>query len=135
MSVPVTYAGRGTQLLYSADNITFLPVNQLQQFEPDSSKQTIVDQTNILSGNFAQPLAVQVTAGDISFAGILNPQDASYLALLGFHRALTLAWWRAILVDGTVFAFQAYVVDFKPFSVKFNKLYGWSGKLRVAGSL
>jgi len=136
MPNPTVYGGRGTQLLYSLDNVTFVAVAQLQQFEPSGSKQTIIDQTNLSTpGTFTQKLAVQVDAGQIDFAGVLNPQDASYLALGQLHDALTLAYWRAQLVDGTVLNFQAFVCEFKAFAAKWNKLYTFSGKLQLTGGL
>lgn len=136
MSIPIAYIGRGTQLLYSLDNFNFTPVPQIQQFEPTGSKQTMVDQTNLSTpGYFTQPQAVQVDAGEIDFAGILNPQDPVYLALGTFHGANTLLYWRARLTDGSVFSFQAFVSEFQAFSAKWNKLYTWKGKLRIVGGL
>lgn len=137
MAVPVGYAGRGTRLQYSLDGITYMPVAQLQQFEPTGSRQAMVDQTNLSTpGTFTQPYPVQVDAGEIDFSGVLNPADLSYLVLGQLHGSKTLAYWRAALIDGvTFFSFQAYVSEFKPFSVKWNKIYGWSGKLRIVGGM
>lgn len=136
MAIPIAYAGRGTKLLYSLDNQNFTPVPQIQQFEPSGSKQTMVDQTNLsTAGNFTTPQAVEVDAGEIDFSGILNPQDPVYLALGSFHGAMTRVYWRAQLTDGSVFSFQAYVSEFKPFSAKKDKLYTWSGKLRLVGGM
>ena len=134
MSKPTGYAGRGSRLEYSTDNLNFTNVAQIQQFESTGSKQTRVDQTNLLTpGPFTQDIPVQIDSGDFDFAGVLNPQDATYLALLHHHYAMTLLYWRVVLMDGTKFFFQAYVSEFKPFSVKWNKVNGWTGKLRVNG--
>lgn len=136
MPNPIGYAGRGTKLSYSLDNVNFTAVAQLQQFEPSGSKQALVEQTNLSSpGNFTQYLAVQADAGEIDFAGLLNPGDLTYLTLGQLHGNLFLAWWRAQLVDGSVFGFQAFVSEFKPFAVKWNKLYTFSGKLRLTGGM
>jgi hypothetical protein len=134
MSIPIGYNGRGTQLLWSLDNINFTPVAQLQQFEPTGSKQTLVDQTNLSTpGNFTVYQAVQADGGEIDFAGLLNPGDYTYLTLGQLHGNLVAAFWQARLVDGSVFSFQAFVSEFKPFTVKWNKLYTFSGKLRLTG--
>jgi hypothetical protein len=136
MSNPIAYSGRGTQLLYSLDDVTFTPVGQLQQFEPSGSKQVIVDQTNLSSpGNFTESAAVQIDAGEIDFSGVLNPGDLTYLTLGQLHGNLTLAYWRAQLVDGSIFGFQASVSEFKPFTAKWDKLYTFSGKLRLSGGM
>jgi hypothetical protein len=96
----------------------------------------MVDQTNLqTSGNFTTPMAVQIDAGEIDFAGVLNDNDPTYLALGQYHGSMTLLYWQVQLVDGTVFTFAAYISEFKPFSVKFNKANGWSGKLRLVGGM
>ena len=136
MPIPTGYSGRGTLLSYSADNVTFTSLGQLQQFEHGGSKQTIVDQTNITTPeNFTRALAVRVDAGEFDLTGVLNPQDPTYLALEQFHVANTLVYWKARLVDGSSFTFQAFVSEFKAFSAKVMKIYTWSAKLRLSGGL
>lgn len=136
MPIPTAYSGRGTLLYYSADNITFTSLGQLQQFEHGGSKQTIIDQTNITTpDNFTRALAVRVDAGEFDITGILNPQDPTYLALEQFHTTNALVYWKAALVDGSNFTFQAFVGEFKAFSAKVTKLYAWSAKLRLSGGL
>jgi hypothetical protein len=138
MAPPLTvgYAGRGTLLEYSLDNVTFTVLAQLQQFEPSGSKQTIIEQTNLSSpGNFAQFLAVQIDAGEISFSGVLNPEDLSYLTLLQLHGNMTLVYWWASLIDGSSFYFQAFVSEIVAFVAKWNKAYTFSGKLRLTGGM
>ena len=137
MAKPITYAGRGTQLLYSLDNVTYIPVPQIQQFAPGGSREVMVDQTNLSSpGPFTRPYAVQVDCGDIDFSGVLNPQDTAYLALLAAHLTNTLLFWKALLTDGvTQYTFQAYVSEFKAFDAQVKKAYRWSGKLRLVGGL
>jgi hypothetical protein len=134
MPTPVSYVGRGTQLLYSLDGVTYIPVAQLRHFESGGSKQNLVDQTNLRApDNFTYPLPVQVDSGDIDFGGVLNPEDPSYLALAEFHGSMTLVYFQVIFLDGTTDSFQAYVSEFKPFGVAWNKLLDWSGKLRLVG--
>jgi hypothetical protein len=136
VGIPVGYSGRGTLLLYSSDNISFTPLGQLQQFEHGGSKQTLVDQTNVLTPvTVTQPLPVRVDAGEIDIVGLLNPQDPTYLAVEQFHTTQALPYWKARLVDGSSFTFQAYVSEFKAFTAKVNKLYTWTGKLRISGVL
>ena len=74
MATPQGYNGRGTVLEYSLDSVTWTAVPQIQQFEPDGSKQVMEDQTNLSSpGNFTQPFPVQVDSGEINLSGIYAP--------------------------------------------------------------
>lgn len=135
MANAVWYTGRGTVLSYSLDGQTWVALPQLQQFEPSGSKQTMVDQTNLQTqGNFTQPQAVQVDAGEVSFSGVYGGQ-IQQLLLGQYHGSMTLLYWQAQLVDGTFYTFQAFVSEFKPYSVKWNKTYGFSGKLRIVGGM
>lgn len=134
--LPVGYAGRGSKLLYSPDSVTYTPLGQMQQFEHSGSKQIIVDQTNLLSpSNATQALAVRVDHGEIEIAGLLDPQNVTYLALQQFHIANTLVYWRVRLIDGSSFTFTGFVSEFKAFGVKVLKLDVWSAKLRLSGPL
>jgi len=134
--IPVAYRGRGTILEVSLDQAVWRPVAQLQQFEPTGSKQSIADQTNLSSpGDFTQHMPLQVDAGSLSLAGILNPTDTSYTVLAEIHAGLLTAFFRATLIDGSCFNFEASVSDFKPFSAKWNKLYVWSATLKITGGL
>src|ERR1700733_7757009 len=103
MPNPQGYRGRGTVLSFSPDAVTWTPVPQLQQFEPEGSKQAMVDQTNLSSpGNFTQPYAVQVDAGEFSFSGIYGGATATAQVLLGsYHASMTLLYWQAVLLDGS----------------------------------
>ena len=135
MAIPITYIGRGSQLLYSPDGgTTYIPVTQLRQFDSGGSKQTLIDQTNLRTADaFTHSLPVLVDSGEIDFSGVLNPEDLSYLALAQFHGSLTLVMWKVVFVDGTALTFTASVSEFKPFGVAWNKLLDWSGKLRLSG--
>jgi hypothetical protein len=134
MAIPISYVGRGTQLLYSLDGVSYAGLTQLRQFEATGSKQTLVDQTNLRQADsFTYPLPVLIDSGEIDFAGALNPQDPTYLALEQFHGGLTLVFWKVIFVDGSSVTFKAFVSEFKPFGVAWNKILNWSGKLRLAG--
>ena len=133
MAAPQGYNGRGTVLEYSLDSVTWTAVPQIQQFEPDGSKQVMEDQTNLSSpGNFTQPFPVQVDSGEINLSGIYAPLTGQ-LQLGTYHAAMTLLYWQAQLIDGSTFTFQAFVSQFKAFSVKINKVYTWTAKLRVVG--
>jgi len=134
MANPIAYGGRGSQLLYSLDGVTYVPLAQLRQFESGGSKQAMVDQTNTRSSDaYTHPLAVQVDSGEIDFGGALNPEDPTYLALGEFHGGLNLIYWLVIFPDGSSTNFKAFVSEFKPFGVKWDKLLDWSGKLRLVG--
>ena len=134
MAIPIAYGGRGALLSYLVGS-SYVSLAQLRQFESGGSKQTLVDQTSTRSpDSFVHPCPVQVDSGEIDFSGALNPEDPTYLALAEFHNGMTLVSWQVTLPDGTSSTFQAYVSEFKPFGVAWNKL-DWSGKLRLAGAL
>lgn len=128
--------GAGSALQYSLDNTTFTKVAQLRKFAPAGSKQTMVDQTNILTPvPFTAPLAVRVDSGELDLDGILDPANGSQLALGQLHANLTLAWWKVILSDGTPWTFQALVSEFLPFQVDVGKAITFTAKLRISGGL
>lgn len=132
MSNPIGVPGRGSQLLYSTDNVNFTPVAQLQSFAPSGSKHQDVDQTNLLTpGVYGQHLPVLIDPGTVDLSGILNPQDLSYRALQHLHHSRQLVYWRVLLIDGTPYGFQAYVSEFLPFVAKWNKLHTWTAKLKL----
>jgi hypothetical protein len=135
MAIPIAYGGRGALLSYLVGG-GYVSLAQLRQFESGGSKQTLIDQTNTRSpDSFVHPLPVQVDSGEIDFSGALNPEDPTYLALSEFHNGMTLVTWQVTLPDGSSASFQAYVSEFKPFGVAWNKLLDFSGKLRLAGGL
>jgi hypothetical protein len=129
------YLGYGSTLSSSLDGITYAVVAQLKKFVPAGSKQTMADQTNLRSqGPFTQPLAVQVDTGEFEFDGVYLG-DATQLSLGQLHGQMQLAYFKAVLSDGTIWAFVGYVSEFKPFDVTYNKAIAFSGKLRVAGGI
>lgn len=137
MSAPNTYRGRGSQLQMSSDGVNFTALKQLTQFDPAGSKQTFVDQTNILTAvNQSQPLAVRVDQGEISCQGKLDPQDTATLLLGAAHAALSLLWFRVFLTDtpNTRYSFQAYVSEWKPFGARVGGVLEYTFKLRLSGS-
>ena len=129
--------GFGCTLSCSTDDVTFTPIAQLQRIKPSGSKQTLVDQTNVLTADpGALPLAVRVDSGDVEISGVLNPSNSSQLKLGQLHAQKTLAWWKVLLSDGvTVWSFQAFVSDFTPFDVTYNKFVPFTAKLRISGAL
>jgi hypothetical protein len=131
--------GYGAQLQYSLDGIGYTAIAQLQKFAPGGSKLNLIDQTNTRSrGHFTRPYAAQVDAGEIDFAGVYSG-DPTQLVLGRFHGARTLVQFRVLfaLSDGsaTWYSFQAYVSEFKPFDVLYNKFIPFSGKFRLVGGL
>lgn len=128
--------GAGSALQYSLDNSTFTKVAQLRKFAPTGSKQTMVDQTNILTPvPFTAPLPVRVDSGELDLEGILDPANGSQLALGQLHANLTIAWWKVILSDGTPWTFQAAVSEFLPFQVDVGKAITFTARLRISGGL
>ncbi len=136
MANPNGYRGRGTILSYSLDNSNFTAIAQLKQFEPTGTKQATVDQTGPSSpGAYTQHKPVQLEAGEIDLEGVLNPQDFSYLALKQIQDSNLTAFFRAVLIDGSAYNFEASVSEFKPFSVKVLKANTWSAKLKITGGM
>jgi hypothetical protein len=129
------YLGYGSKLYYSLDGITYAIIAQLTKFAPAGSKQTMADQTNLRStGPFTQPYAVQVDTGEISIEGIYSG-DATQSALAQLHGQTELGYFKAVLTDSTTWLFQAFVSEYKPWDVTYNKAIAFSGKLRVAGGM
>jgi hypothetical protein len=132
----ITLASVGTRLQMSTDNVHFTTVAQLRKITPQGSKQTIVDQTNILTaGNSDAPLAVRYTSGEIDLDGVLSPQNSSQLTLGQLHAALTLVYWQALFPDGiTVWTWQGFVSEYKPFDIDVMKAMLFSAKIRIWGA-
>lgn len=130
------YVGRGSRIFMSVDGVKWKPVAQLKKFLPQGSKQTIVDQTNVLTpDNFSRPLAARVDSGDIELSGVLDPQNTDILQLGTAHASLAAYFFKVVLTDGTEYDFQALVSEYVPFGVEYNKYIGFSAKLRVTGAL
>jgi len=120
----------------SASGTTFTPVAQLKSIVPQGSKQTIVDQTNVLTpDNFDRPLAVLVTGGEIEIEGVLDPQNTGILQLGTAHASLALYSFQLVLSDGTEYTFQGLVSEYVPFSVTYDKYIGFTAKIRISGAL
>jgi hypothetical protein len=127
----------GSTLSFSLDGVHYTAVAQLRKIKPQGSKQTMVDQTNILTaGNGDAPLAARFTSGELQLDGVLNPQSSSQLTLGQLHANLTLAYWQVLLSDGiTVWSFQGFVSEFLPFDIDVMKAVAFSATLRVWGAL
>lgn len=129
------YLGYGSTLKQSTDGVTFVMTAQLKKFAPAGSKQTIVDQTNLRStGPFTQPLPAQVDTGEIEFSGVYSG-DSTQATLAQLHGQMQLGYFKVTLTDGTVWNFSAYVAEFTPWEVTYNKAIPFSGKLRVVGGM
>jgi hypothetical protein len=127
----------GSKLSYSTDNIHFTQVAQLRKFQGPQSKQIIVDQTNILTaGNSDAPLAVRFSSGEAQMDGVVSPQDSSQLTLGELHANLTLVYWQLLYSDGvTLWKFQGFVSEYKPFDLDVMKAVVFSAKIRISGAL
>jgi hypothetical protein len=129
------YLGYGSKLFQSVDGVTFVVTAQLKKFAPAGSKQTIVDQTNLRSpGPFTQPFPAQVDTGEIELEGVYAG-DSTQATLAQLHGQMALGYFKGVLSDGTTWAFSAYVSEFKPWEVTYNKAIVFSGKLRVVGGI
>jgi hypothetical protein len=129
------YVGRGSKLYSSPDGITYTAIAQLKSFKPAGSKQNMVDQTNLRTpDNFTRPLAAQVDSGEIEIAGVYSA-DATQFNLGQLHGQMTLAYFKATLTDGSIWLAQAYVSEWVPWEVVYNKFIPFSGKLRIAGGI
>jgi hypothetical protein len=129
--------GYGSKLSFSLDNVTYTTVAQLRKITPQGSKQTMVDQTNILTaGNATAPLALRFDSGEISMDGVLIPEDGSQLQLGTLHAGLTLTYWKVLLSDGvTTWSFRGFLSEFVPFTVDVAKAMAFTAKIRVWGAL
>jgi hypothetical protein len=126
----------GSKLEYTSDGVHYTKVAQLRKIVPDGSKQTIVDQTNILTaGNGSAPLAVRFNSGEIAIDGVLAPGDGSQLALGTLHATLAVVTWRITYPDGeSTYVFLGSVSEYKPFDIDVKKAMTFSAKIRVAGA-
>lgn len=127
--------GYGSKIFMSTDGVKYQPVAQLKSFIPQGSKQTVLDQTNVLTpDSFSRPLAVMVDSGEIELQGVLDPQNSGILQLGSAHVSLAVCFFKIVLADGTEYDFQALVTDYVPFSVTYNKFISFSARLRVSGA-
>jgi hypothetical protein len=129
--------GVGSKLSYSTDNVHFTKVAQLRKFKGPNSKQTIVDQTNILTaGNGDAPLPARYSAGEAEMDGVVIPQDSSQLTLGQLHANLTIVYWQLLESDGvTLWSWQGSVSEFQPFDIDVMKAVAFTAKIRVWGAL
>ena len=128
--------GYGSKFFMSSDNVHFAPVAQLKNFVPQGSKQTIVDQTNVLTpDNFTRPMAVRIDSGDIDLTGILDASNTGILQLGIAHASLALYYFQIVLTDGTQYTFQGLVSEYVPFDVTYNKAIGFRARIRISGGL
>ena len=127
----------GSKLRYSLDGVHYTQVAQLRIFKGPTSKQTIVDQTNILTaGNGDAPLAVRFSSGEAEMDGVLSPQDSSQLTLGQMHASLTVANWQLLLADGvTVWSWTGTVSEYQPFDLNVMKAVVFTAKIRIGGAL
>ncbi len=129
--------GAGSKLSYSLDGVHFTTVAQLRKFKGPNSKQTILDQTNILTtGNGDAPLPVRFSSGEAEMDGVLSPQNSSQIAMGTLHASLTIVSWQLLLADGvTVYSWSGSVSEFQPFDIDVMKAVAFTAKIRIAGAL
>lgn len=129
--------GVGSQLSFSLDGVHYTKVAQLRKFKGPQSKQSFVDQTNILTaGNGDAPLPVRYSSGEAQLDGVVSPQDSSQLTLGQLHANLTVVFWQLLLADGvTYWKWQGSVSEYQPFDVDTMKAVIFAAKIRVLGGL
>lgn len=128
--------GYGSKFFMSSDDVTFTPVAQLKSFVSRGSRQSIVDQTNVLTpDNFSRPLAVRIDSGEIELVGVLDPANTGILQLGMAHASLALYYFQIVLSDGTEYSFQGLVSEYVPFDVTYNKAIAFRAKIRISGAL
>jgi len=117
--------------------VHFTKVAQIRKFQGPNSKQTIVDQTNLLTaGNGDAPLPVRFSSGEAQMDGIVSPQSSSQLTLGQLHANLTVVYWQLLLSDGiTVWSWIGSVSEYKPWDLDVLKAVVFSAKIRIVGAL
>lgn len=132
----VAYQGRGSSLQTSPDGSSFTTVAQLQKFSFGGMKSTLEDITNLSSPTaFKEVLPTIVDPGDVSFNGILDPQNASINNLSTLLQNRTLEYFKILLTDGTAITFQGYVTEYVPADVDYSKAILFSGKVSITGAV
>ena len=130
------YLGLGSSIAYSSDGVTFYRIAQLQRIEPQGSKMTTSEQTNVSTpDNFTRHFGTRVDSGEIDLAGVLDPENGSVIGLGSLHANLTLATFRITLTDGSPYTFQALVLEFVPFTIMNNKALAFKAKLKISGGI
>ncbi len=134
MPATVAYQGRGSHLQTSPDGVTYSNVAQLQKFSFSGLKATLEDITNIDSPSaFKEFLPTIVDPGDVSFDGILDPQNTTIEGLTTLLQNFTKTFFKIILSEGTFMTFTGYVVEYVPASVDYAKAITFSGKIQITG--
>jgi hypothetical protein len=137
--VTIALASVGSKLSFSLDNVHFIKLAQVRRFQGPQSKQTFVDQTNILTaGNGDAPLPVRYSfsGGEAQIDGVVSPQSSSQLTLGQLHANLTLGYWQLLESDGvTLWSWQGFVSEYKPFDLDVMKAVVFLAKIRVWGAL
>lgn len=130
-------AGAGTKLNMSATlSGPYVPVAQLKTIKPKGSRQTVVDQTNLLTpDNFDRWLATRVSSGQVELMGVLDPTNTSILQLGTAHASLALYFFQLVLSDGTQYSFAGLVSEYVPFDVSHAKAVAFSAVITISGSM
>ena len=80
-------------------------------------------------------IATVIDPGDVSFDGVLDPQNATYASLNTLQSNRTLSQFLITLTDGTTYDFDGFVTEFVPASVDYSKEITFSGKITITGSV
>jgi hypothetical protein len=138
MSNSVAYQGRGSMLQVGVLTSPpgFTTVAQLRKFAFGGAKTTLADITNLDSPTaYMERIATVIDPGDVTFDGVLNPSDDTYLSLNDLQANRTLSQFLITLTDGTTYDFDGYVTEFVPASVDYSKEIVFSGKITITGAV
>ena len=128
--------GRGASLNVSLDGVEFTKIGQLRKCVFAGLKTQLLETTNIRTpAPWTKKAAVRVDSGDVSYDGVLDPNDGGYNLLATLQQGLTLAFFELVLRDTTVYSFQGFVAEHVPADVGVSKLIGFSGKIAIVGGV
>jgi hypothetical protein len=132
------YRGRGCTLGVSSTSSGFTTIAQLRTFKFAGLKSTLEDVTNLSSPTaFKEWLPTIVDPSDLSFDGVLDPQNATIHSLPGLLQNQTEQYFQITLTDpaSTALTFQGYVTEYNPVSVDYSKALMFSGKIQITGPI
>ncbi len=135
----IAYPGYGSMLQSGGiAGSSYTKVGQLKKFAFSGLTADFDEITNLDSPTiFKEWMKTTVDGKDVSFDGVMNPNDVQQQDLLINLRtagANALYIWKITTTDGTTFTFQAYVAEYT-FNVEYNKAITFTGKLRVVGDI
>lgn len=135
----VAYPGYGSSLASGGTTgSSYTNIGQLKKFEFGGLKADFDEITNLSSPSiFKEWLKTTVDGTEVSFEGVLNPNDVptqGLLTNLAAAGSAALYFWKITTTDGSTFVFTAYVASFKT-GAEYNKAITFSGSLKIVGNV